>query len=334
MKLQSLHQFLWDKLQAETISVDLIKIMLDLVLAAKLIGYNISRNKLFEVASEQYPGSLPGAEPHPLNILAHDIFRNFLEKSGKVTCHFSFEISGKAVKEDKSPHASYIAFINPLDYSNALDTLESPGSIFSVYPHLENRGAVKTGRLQKLAGYFLYGNTITLVLSLGEGVQVFSYDAHIGEFLLTHQNLKISKESNTYCLIEESQEEFPAEIQSYLNTLKSSKLENGPRYINKAKQSLIANTHQCLTGGGLVLYPQTKRNAQGSLKLMYAGNPMAYLIEQAGGLAIDGMHPILDRSAKNSNQCVPFIAGSYQMVKRVLEFYKNKSLSIHSIYCC
>src|SRR5690606_39644473 len=121
MKLQSLNQFLWDKLQAETISVDLIKVMLDLVLAAKLIGYNISRNKLFEVASEQYQGSLPGAEGHPLNILAHDIFRSYLEKSGKVTCHLSSEISGKAVKQDKSPHASYIAFINPLDYSNPME---------------------------------------------------------------------------------------------------------------------------------------------------------------------------------------------------------------------
>src|SRR5690606_9122520 len=128
MKLQSLHQFLWDKLQAETISVDLIKVMLDLVLAAKLIAYNISRNKLFEVASGQYPGSLPGAEGHPLNIL-DDIFRNFLEKSGKVTCHLSSEITRKAVKEDKSPHASYIAFINPLDYSNPMDTHESAGSI-------------------------------------------------------------------------------------------------------------------------------------------------------------------------------------------------------------
>src|SRR5690606_35436375 len=129
MKLQSLHQFLWDKLQAETISADLIKIMLDLVLAAKLIGYNISRNKFFEVASGQNQSNLPGSEGHPLNILAHDVFRSYLEKSGKVTCQFSSEITRTTVREDKSLHTRYIAFINPLDYSNALDTLESPGSI-------------------------------------------------------------------------------------------------------------------------------------------------------------------------------------------------------------
>ena len=334
MKLQSLPQFLWDRLQAETISVDLIKIMFDLVLAAKLIGYNVSRNKFFEVTSGHLHSNHSSTELHPLNILAHDIFRSYLEKSGKVACHLSSEITGKALMENKSQHTSYIAFINPLDYSNSLDTLESSGSIFSVYPRLENRGAVKTGRLQKLVGYFLYGNSITLVLSLGEGVQVFSYDHHIGEFLLTHPNLKISKESTTYFTKEESQQEFPAEIQSYLKTLKSSKAGNAPKYINITNQSLISNMHQCLTGGGLVLYPQTIKNTRGSLKLMYVCNPMAYLIEQAGGLAIDGMHPILDKSAKNSNQYVPFIAGSYQMVKRVLEFYKNKSLSIHSIYCC
>src|SRR5690606_32622582 len=119
----------------------------------------------------------------------------FRQNSGEVRSHLSSEITRKTVKEDKSLHTRYIAFINPLDYSNPMDTHDSAGSIFSVYPHLENRGAVKTGRLQKLAGYFLYGNTITLVLSLGEGVQVFSYDAQIGEFLLTHHNLKISKES-------------------------------------------------------------------------------------------------------------------------------------------
>lgn len=334
MKLQSLHQFLYDKLLRQTIHVDLIQIVFDLALAAKLIGYNISRNKLFEVETGNYQSSFESQQAHPLNVLAHDIFKGYLERSGQVTCHLSSESSGKAEKDDKSLNTCYSAFINPLDYSNHMDALESPGSIFSVYPKLENRGAIKTGRIQKLAGYFLYGSTITLVLTLGEGVHVFSYDSHIGEFLLTQKNLKISKDATAYYLQKEKQEEFPVEIQKYLNAIKSCQREDGSRYIRITKPSLILSMHQCLTRGGIVLYPQTKKYPHGSLSQMYCCNPMAYIIEQAGGLAIDGMQPLLDKPVKNNNPYAPFIAGSYQMVKSVLEFYKNKSLSIHSIYCC
>lgn len=334
MKLQSLHQFLWDRLLRQSIHVDLIQIVFDLVLAAKLIGYNISRNILFEVARGNSGSNTTSQQPHPLNVFAGDIFKNYLEKSGQLICHLSSDINVKAVRVDKNLKASYTAFISPLDYANEMDVLESPGSIFSVYPQLENRGAVKTGRIQKLAGYFLYGSTITLVMTLGEGVHVFTYDPHIGEFLLTHKNLKISTESTMYCVKQESVHEFPTEIQNYLNAIKSCQREDGSRYIHRTKQSLILSMHQCLTGGGILLYPQTIKYPNGSLSLMYECNPMAYIMEQAGGLAIDGMHPILDKSAKNSNQYVPFIAGSFHMVKSVLEFYKNKSISNHSIYCC
>ena len=206
MKLQSLHQFLWNRLHTETIHADLIQIVFDLALAAKLIGYNISRNKLFQVASDHCQSNFQGQQPHPLNIFAHDIFRSYLEKSGKVTCHLSSEIAATAERVHKNLHSSYTAFIDPLDYTDSMDALESPGSIFSVYPNLENRGAVKTGRIQKLAGYFLYGSTITLVLTIGEGVHVFTYDPHIGEFLLTPKNLKISKAAATSCVHLESQE--------------------------------------------------------------------------------------------------------------------------------
>lgn len=173
-----------------------------------------------------------------------------------------------------------------------------------------------------------------MVITYGTDVYGFTLDTVTGEFLLTHPNIKISKHGSTYAINEGNSEYFPHQIRQFLTFCKQSDSENNMPYKSRYVGSMVADIHRTLFFGGIFLYPSTSNHPNGKLRLLYECNPLAYIIEQAGGLAIDGMRPILSIPILKNHQKVPFIAGSYNMVKKVLNLYTNQSINNHVYYSC
>ena len=228
--------------------------------------------------------------------------------------------------------------MDPLDGSSNIDVNVSVGSVFSIYTHGCVQGnniyANKSGRDQCLSGYVIYGTSTMLVVTYGTGVFGFTLDISSGQFKLTHPSIKVSKTGCSYAINEGNSEEFPSQIRQYLAFCKRTDPECNLPYKSRYVGSMVADMHRTLLQGGIFLYPSTRKHPNGKLRLLYECNPMAFIIEQAGGLAIDGMRPILSVPILKIHQKIPFIAGSYNMVKCILNLYKNESINNHVYYSC
>jgi len=339
MEYKTLYQFFWEKVREGEISDELSKILQDICLGVKLLNKQINAYALFSDSEQTISKNYHGERQHKLDILAHNIFLESLEKGGVCNNLISEESEqeiclGNQTRSD----FDFTVCIDPLDGSSNIDSYVSVGTIFSIFrdekSNKTKKSSTRIGREQVAAGYSIYGTTTMLVLTVGKGVYGFSLDLNIGEFLLTHKNLKISKTGNTYSVNEANYENFPIQIKDYLTLCKSTDEDNVLPYKARYIGSMVADIHRTLLNGGIFLYPSTKNHPHGKLRLLYECFPIAFIFEQAGGLAIDGMKPILDVSCRKHHQKVPFIAGSYNMVKKVLDLYKNESLKKHLYYSC
>lgn len=339
MEYKSLYQFFWEKVRDGEISEELLKILQDISLGIKVLNKQINIYALFPDSDPILSRNYHGERQHKLDVLAHNIFLNSLQKGG-VCNHLISEEAEDLIELGNHAHGDfeYTVCIDPLDGSSNIDSYVSVGTIFSIFRdekrNKSKRNTTRLGRTQVAAGYAIYGTTTMLVLTVGKGVYGFSLDLNIGEFLLTHANLKISKTGNTYSVNEANYEDFPIQIREYLTFCKKTDQENLLPYKSRYIGSMVADIHRTLLNGGIFLYPSTKNYPHGKLRLLYECFPVAFIFEQAGGLAIDGIKPILDVSCRNYHQKVPFIAGSFSMVKKVLDLYKNESIKNHLYYSC
>ncbi len=216
--------------------------------------------------------------------------------------------------------------MDPLDGSSNIDVNVSVGTIFSIYRRVSPIGTPATeedflqpGHKQVAAGYVIYGSSTMLVYTTGNGVNGFTYDPSIGSFCLSHENMMIPEDGKIYSINEGNYIRFPQGVKSTSNTAKRMCLKtvvHTSRYIG----SLVADFHRNLLKGGIYLYPSTQSHPQGKLRLLYECNPMAFLIEQAGGIASDGVNRIMDIKPTELHQRVPFFVGSKNMVRKVEEF--------------
>ncbi|WP_236537028.1 class 1 fructose-bisphosphatase [Sphingobacterium composti Ten et al. 2007 non Yoo et al. 2007] len=337
MKLKTLHQFFWQEIQDNKLSKELAKILVDITFAGKILRTQIENNSLTSSPVISTSINHHGENQHKLDALSHEIFYDTLKESNLCKNLVSEEVEEKIILSSLECKGSFDVYIDPLDGTSNLDSNVSVGTIFSIYhsskgPNLKN--SLIKGRSQVAAGYLIYGTTTMLVLTIGQGVHGFTYDRNLGEFLLTHSKIRISKSGSTYSINEGNCEDFPYQIRNYLNFCKQEDAENKLPYKARYIGSMVADIHRILFNGGIFLYPSTRKYPKGKLRLMYECNPIAFIIEQAGGLAIDGMGAILDVKCTNHHQKTPFIAGSYNMVKNVLNLYKNESISNHLFYSC
>ncbi|WP_225554641.1 class 1 fructose-bisphosphatase [Sphingobacterium bovistauri] len=328
-----------DEVEAGVITVGLSAVLMDISLAAVAVSRIVNRNVFDSLVMVPETVNTHGEKQHRLDMKAHDIFVSFLKKGKRCNYLISEECEDTIdLHNDLYDDSVYTVCMDPLDGSSNIDVNVSVGSIFSIYSQEWQSKAgltpIKSGQEQRVAGYVIYGTSTTMVITFGTGVYGFTLDYVTGEFLLTHPNIRLSKSGSSYAINEGNSEDFPHQIREFLAFCKQSDFENNLPYKSRYVGSMVADIHRTLLQGGIFLYPSTSTHPKGKLRLLYECNPMAYIIEQAGGLAIDGMRPILSIPVLKNHQKVPFIAGSYNMVKKVLNLYSNESINNHVYYSC
>ena len=233
-------------------------------------------------------------------------------------------IKGRNEKNDNK----YVVLIDPLDGSSNIDVNVSVGTIFSIYRRVTPSGAPVTiddflqpGNRQVAAGYIVYGTSTMIVYTTGHGVNGFTLNPAIGTYYLSHPNMKFPKDGNIYSVNEGNYVHFPQGVKDYI---KYCQKEEGDRpYTARYIGSMVSDFHRNLIKGGIYIYPNTSKNPDGKLRLLYECNPMAYLTEQAGGKASDGYTRILDIQPTKLHQRVPFFCGSVNMMEKAEEFMRN-----------
>jgi len=311
--------------QAAPIDANLVFLIEDIASACRAIG-NTLRNAAFEGAQ----GSAGAVNVHredqkKLDLIADDIIARSCENSPDLAALVSEE--REAAHWLKTPETGdYLLFYDPLDGSSNIDVNISVGSIFSVARVAEDgdTDVLKPGTDQRCAAYALYGPTMMFVLSLGHGVHGFSCEYGTGDFRLTHPGMSIPEQTSEFAINASRQRFWPVPVRAYVDDCLAG--ETGPRgrdFNMRWTASMVADVHRILTRGGIFLYPADAENGQagGKLRLLYEANPMAFLIEQAGGAATLGAERILPLPPESHHQRVPVVLGSAAEVARLAEYH-------------
>ncbi|XP_067839285.1 fructose-1,6-bisphosphatase 1-like [Heptranchias perlo] len=273
--------------------------------------------------------NVTGDEVKKLDVLSNDMVINML-KSSFSTCVLVSEEEKNAIIVDPDQQGKYIVCFDPLDGSSNIDCLVSIGTIFAIYRKTTDdqpneQDALQSGRNIVAAGYALYGSATMLVLSSGNGVNCFMLDPAIGEFILVDKNVTMKKKGNIYSINEGYAKYFDPIVTEYIKKKKFPEDGSSPygaRYIG----SMVADVHRTLMYGGIFLYPANSKSPKGKLRLLYECNPMAYIIEQAGGMATTGAEAVLDIKPESIHQRAPIIMGSQDDVQEYIDIVKK--------YCC
>ncbi|MFP4092041.1 MAG: class 1 fructose-bisphosphatase [Cyclobacteriaceae bacterium] len=302
-------------------SGELSQLLRDIALAGKILNKEISRAGLNNIIGDFGETNVQGENQQKLDIVANIRFIRALRNGGEV-CALISEENEEMVH--LNPNSKYLVAIDPLDGSSNIDVNVSIGTIFSIYRRKSPVGSPATaedllqpGRAQVAAGYLLYGSSTMLVYTTGNGVNGFTYEPSLGEFFLSHQNMRIPQNGNIFSINEGYYDDYEEGIIEYILQCKGRKYS--ARYIG----SLVGDFHRNLLKGGVYVYPATKKNTEGKLRLLYECNSLAFIIEQAGGIASDGHKPILDIKPKVFHQRTPFIVGSIDMVIEVEDCLKK-----------
>jgi len=299
-------------------SGELSQLLRDIALAAKIVNRETNRAGLSNIGGAFGQVNVQGEEQQKLDIIANIRFMRALSKGGEVCAIVSEEEDAVIDLQNKS--GKYVVAIDPLDGSSNIDVNISIGTIFSIYRRITPVGSpiqeqdiMQPGTAQVAAGYVLYGSSTMLVYTTGCGVNGFTYEQSLGEFFLSHPAIQAPKNGQIYSINEGLEQEWQPGIKNYIDLCKSRKY--AARYIG----SLVADFHRNLLKGGIYLYPATKKNSNGKLRLLYEANALAYIAEQSGAMATDGGSRILEIMPTSLHQRTPLIIGSKAMVEEASE---------------
>ncbi len=304
-------------------------LMHDLILSAKIISRNVNQAGLVDILGATGSVNVQGEQVQKLDTFANNTLVYRMQTSGAVCAVGSEEMAEPFFVPENEPHGHYVIFFDPLDGSSNIDVGVSIGTIFSIYRRpddeqywlLNAEALMRPGLEQVAAGYFLYGSSTMLVYSTGHGVNGFTLDTGIGEFLLTHPNIQIPRVGKYYSTNHGYFNYWDEATQTAVHSFNRPTHEapRSMRYVG----SLVADFHRTLLKGGIYLYPEDTKHPRGKLRLMYEAAPMAFLAEQAGGKATDGRQRILDIVPTAIHMRTPLIIGSADDVDRVLDIYKE-----------
>ena len=298
---------------------ELSQLLRDVALAGKVVNREVNKAGLVNLAGSIGSENIQGEDQKQLDVLANVRFIRAFTKGGEA-CAIISEEDEKVV--DLENNGKYIIAIDPLDGSSNIDVNVSIGTIFSIYRRLSPVGSPVTeedvlqpGINQVAAGYLLYGSSTMLVYTTGNGVNGFTYEPTLGEYFLSHQDMRVPDEGKIYSVNEASYDSFPEPVQNFVQECKTNKCT--ARYIG----SLVADFHRNLLKGGIYIYPPTEANPSGKLRLMYECNALAFVVEQAGGSASTGTGRIMEIRPKSLHQRCPLFIGSKHMVQRATEHF-------------
>jgi len=298
--------------------------------AAKIVNKKINKAGLVDILGKSGLVNIQGENQQKLDVFADKAFTEALKSCGECCGIATEENQNEIIFTDKlSKKGKYIVCMDPLDGSSNIDYNVSVGSIFSIYRRISQRGKsaqiedfLQTGVNQVAAGYVIYGSSTMMVYSTGNGVNGFTLDPSIGEFCLSHPNIQTSEDGNIYSVNEGNYYYFPLGIKKFIKYCQEKDEDSDRPYTSRYIGSLVSDFHRNLLKGGVFMYPQNERAPQGKLRVVYECNPMAFLAEQAGGLAIDGINRIMDIDLKSLHQRSPFYVGSANMVRKIKQFIK------------
>lgn len=298
--------------------------------AAKMVNKKINKAGLVDIIGGSGGINIQGENQQKLDVYADEVFINALLSSGECCAVATEENEAEiAFIESFATDAKYIVCIDPLDGSSNIDYNVSVGSIFSIYVRKTPRGEKVTsadflqeGSKQVAAGYIVYGSSTMLVYTTGKGVNGFTLDPSIGEFCLSHPDIRTPENGYIYSINEGNYVHFPAGVKKFIKYCQEEDAQSERPYTSRYIGSLVSDFHRNLLKGGVFLYPQTSHAPKGKLRVVYECNPIAFIAEQAGGTATDGKNRILNIRPTSLHQRSPFYVGSKNMVERVISSLK------------
>ncbi len=302
----------------------------NIVTACKEISHLVNRGNLVGVLGSAESENVQGEVQKKLDIITNDIMVNALNWTGHLAGMASEEVDDIIAIPAQYPKGKYLALFDPLDGSSNIDVNLTVGTIFSILRCREGVDPVvedflRKGSEQVCAGFVLYGPSTMMVLTTGHGVNGFTLDQDIGEFILTHPSMKIPEETSEFAINMSNQRFWEPPVKRYIEECLQG--TEGPREKNFNMRwiaSLVAEVYRILTRGGVFLYPYDLRDLSksGRLRIMYEANPMAFIIEQAGGACSTGRERILDIKPSHIHQRVPLILGSKREVERIVAYHE------------
>jgi fructose-1,6-bisphosphatase I len=301
-----------------------------LSLAAKLVWREVTKAGLVNILGTTDHTNVSGDEVKKLDEFADETIYRAMDHSGHLCVMASEENEGLLHIPDPYKHGNYVLVYDPLDGSGNIDANITVGTIFSVFRRVTASGSgtmedvLQPGYKQVAAGYVLFSSSMMFVYSTGHGVHGFTLDPTVGEFLLSHENMRIPKRGSIYAVNEGNYNRWDPRMRKYVDWMKSEQKEEGCPYSGRYIGSLVGDFHRTLLYGGIYCYPGDAKNPQGKLRLMYENNPLAYLVEQAGGAASDGKQRILDIVPQKLHQRSPLFIGSVDDVRIAEEFLAGK----------
>ncbi|MGK6352316.1 class 1 fructose-bisphosphatase [Parapedobacter sp. DT-150] len=327
-KVTTLGQFIIEK-QADFpyAKGELSRLLRDIGIAAKIVHRAVNKAGLVDILGDNGTVNIQGEGQKKLDVYADEQFVSAL-RSGGECCVVASEEHDECVfiHSEISKNAKYIVCIDPLDGSSNIDVNVSVGTIFSIYRRIATTGPVQLeevlqkGTHQVAAGYVVYGASTMLVYTTGRGVNGFTLDPSIGEFCLSHPDMQIPSNGTIYSINEGNYVKFPQGVKDYIKYCQVNDEATQRPFISRYIGSMVADIHRNLIKGGVFLYPTTLSHPEGKLRLMYECNPLAFIVEQAGGKATDGCRRILDIQPQHLHQRTPIFIGNAEMVEKVEEF--------------
>ncbi len=287
-----------------------------ITLASKMIADQVRRAGLDNILGAQGSINVQGEVVQKLDLYANQALLNCLGKRGNVAVMASEENEEPVVVPRDREQGKYVVVFDPLDGSTNIDVNVSVGTIFSIFRRAPDstgkrdplQDVLQSGLQQVAAGYVVYGSSTMLVYTAGNGVAGFTLDPAVGAFLISHERMVMPAQGTIYSVNEANADSFPEPYRRYLAHLRSGAA--GRQYSSRYIGSLVADFHRTLLKGGIFMYPPTRSHPGGKLRLLYEANPIAFLAEQAMGLATDGRDRILEKTPRSLHERTPFVVGS------------------------
>lgn len=329
--MKTLGEFIIDNQnQFEYSTGELSRLLNAIRLASKAVNHEVNKAGLVDIIGATDQVNHSDETQQKLDVFANHAFKRALINRD-IVCGFASEeeedfISISSINGNNNNN--YVVLVDPLDGSSNIDTNVSVGTIFSIYRRLSsNTNAVSVsdflqkGTQQVAAGYVLYGTSTMLVYTTGHGVNGFTLNPALGTFYLSHPNLKFPKSGNIYSINEGNYIHFPDGIKKYIKYCQEN-IDDRP-YTSRYIGSLVSDFHRNLIKGGIYLYPSTSQHTNGKLRLLYECNPIAFLAEQAGGAASNGIKRVMEVEPKVLHQRTPFYCGNIGMVQKIESFLRE-----------
>lgn len=310
---------------------ELSALLSDLSLAVKVISLEVNKAGLVDALGFTGDENVHGEQVKKLDVFAHETMIKALDHGGHL-CVMASEEEEDIIHIPKNKKiGKYVILFDPLDGSSNIDANVSIGTIFSIFRRITPAGTPGTledclqqGIHQVAAGYVIYGSSTMLVYTAGEGVHGFTLDPAFGEFLLSHENIQVPKKGKIYSINEGNYKYWHPGLKKYIKYLQRDENPDEKPYSSRYIGSMVADIHRNLLYGGIFIYPADRRNPKGKLRLLYECNPMALLIEQAGGRATDGKQRILEKTPQSLHERTPIYIGSEEDVLKVEQFLKEE----------